>query len=87
MTSGMSTAVSSANQAGRSSHHGAVPMAGCNTPELVALLQDTPKLSALDLDEYDAIMVAGGQAPMFSFRANEHVHDALRRFYESEKPT
>jgi putative intracellular protease/amidase len=30
--------------------------------------------------------VAGGQAPMFSFRDNKHVHDALRRFYESEKP-
>jgi putative intracellular protease/amidase len=64
-----------------------ITMGFLNTPELVTLLQDTPKLSALDLDEYDAIMVAGGQAPMFSFRANEHVHDALRRFYESEKPT
>jgi putative intracellular protease/amidase len=50
-------------------------------------LQDTPKLSDLDLDEYDAIMVAGGQAPMFTFRDNEQVHDALRRFYESERPT
>jgi putative intracellular protease/amidase len=58
-----------------------------NTPELAALLDDTPKLDDLDLDEFDAIMVAGGQAPMFSFRDDERVHDALRRFYESEKPT
>src|SRR5215475_12046828 len=57
-----------------------------STPGLVALLQDTPKLADLDPGEYDAIMVAGGQAPMFSFRDNQHVHDALRRFYESEKP-
>ena len=63
-----------------------ITMGFLNTPELVALLQDTPKLADLDLDEYDAIMVAGGQAPMFSFRGNEQVHDALRRFYESEKP-
>jgi putative intracellular protease/amidase len=64
-----------------------ITMGFLNTPELVALLQDTPKLADLDLDEYDAIMVVGGQAPMFSFRGNEQVHDALRRFYESERPT
>jgi len=63
-----------------------ITMGFLNTPELVALLQDTPKLADLDLGEYDAIMVAGGQAPMFSFRGNEQVHDALRRFYESERP-
>src|SRR5215467_4778492 len=32
-----------------------ITMGFLNTPELVALLQDTPKLSGLDLDEYDAI--------------------------------
>src|SRR4030095_6988770 len=57
-----------------------------NTPELAALLQDTPKLGGLDLGEFDAIMVAGGEAPIFSFREHQDVHDALRRFYESEKP-
>src|SRR5205085_6686157 len=58
-----------------------------NTPKLMALLQSTAKLAELDLDKYDAIMLAGGQAPMFSFRENEDVHNALRRFFESEKPT
>lgn len=64
-----------------------VTMGFVNTPELMALLDDTPKLADVELDEYDAIMVAGGLAPMFSFRDNEQLHDALRRFYESEKPT
>ncbi len=64
-----------------------ITMGFVNTPELAALLEDTPKLAHLDLENYDAIMVAGGQAPMFSFRANADLHDALRRFYESEKPT
>ena len=64
-----------------------ITMGFLNTPELAALLDDTPKLADLDPDEFDAIMVAGGQAPMFSFRDDERVHDALRRFYESEKPT
>lgn len=64
-----------------------ITMGFVNTPELVALLDDTPKLADLDFDEYDAIMVAGGLAPMFSFRNNEELHEALRTFYESERPT
>jgi putative intracellular protease/amidase len=63
-----------------------ITMGFLHTPELVALLQDTPKLADLDPGAYDAIMVAGGQAPMFSFRGNQDVHGALRRFYEAEKP-
>src|SRR6516162_10374214 len=47
-----------------------ITMGFLNTPELAALLEDTPRLADLNLDEYDAIMVAGGQAPMFSFRDN-----------------
>ena len=64
-----------------------ITMGFVNTPELVALLDDTPKLADPDFDEYDAIMVAGGLAPMFSFRGNEALRDALRTFYESERPT
>jgi len=58
-----------------------------NTPQLMALLDDTPKLADLDLHEYDAIMIAGGLAPMFTYRDRADVHEAIRNFYESEKPT
>jgi putative intracellular protease/amidase len=64
-----------------------ITMGFVNTPELVALLEGTPRLSDLELDEYDAIMIAGGLAPMFSYRDREDIHDAIRHFYESEKPT
>jgi putative intracellular protease/amidase len=64
-----------------------ITMGFVNTPELMALLEDTPKLSDLELDGFDAVMVAGGLAPMFTFRDNEQVHHTLRHFYESEKPT
>ena len=64
-----------------------ITMGFVNTPELMALIGDTPRLADLDLDGYDAIMVAGGLAPMFSFRDNEPLHDAIRHFYEAEKPT
>lgn len=80
-------ALSDPRDASKWSSEDLVTMGFVNTPELMALLEDTPKLVDLDLDEYDAIMVAGGLAPMFSFRDNEQLHDALRQFYESERPT
>jgi putative intracellular protease/amidase len=52
-----------------------------------ALLKDTPRLPDLDPDEYDAIVVCGGQSPMFTFRDNADLGAAIARFYESEKPT
>jgi putative intracellular protease/amidase len=64
-----------------------ITMGFVNTPELMTLLEDTPRLSDLDLDHFDAIMVAGGQSPMFTFRENEDLKAAIRHFYESEKPT
>lgn len=64
-----------------------ITMGFVNTPELMALLQNTPKLADLDLDEYDAIMVAGGQSPMFTFRDDDDLKGAIRHFYEAEKPT
>jgi putative intracellular protease/amidase len=63
-----------------------VTMGFVNTPELMDLLEDTPRLAELDLDQFDAIMVAGGQSPMFTFRENDDLKVAIRRFYESEKP-
>jgi putative intracellular protease/amidase len=64
-----------------------ITMGFVNTPELMALLEDTPRLSDLDLGEFDAIMIAGGQSPMFTYRENEDLKAAIRHFYESEKPT
>ena len=64
-----------------------ITMGFVNTPELMGLLEDTPRLADLDLNGFDAIMVAGGQSPMFTFRGNEHLQNAIRQFYEAEKPT
>jgi len=43
-------------------------------------------VSDLSLDDYDAIMVAGGHAPMWTYRDSESIKDAVRHFYEVEKP-
>lgn len=53
------------------------------SPEHVALLADTPALSSLNLSEFAAILVAGGQSPMFTFRDNPPLQDAIRTFFES----
>jgi putative intracellular protease/amidase len=63
-----------------------VTMGFVNTPELMALLERTPRLTDLDLAAFDAIMVAGGQSPMFTFRDSETLKTAIRAFYEAEKP-
>jgi putative intracellular protease/amidase len=62
-----------------------ISMGFLNTPELAALLEDTPKLADLDLDSYDALVVAGGLSPMFTYRGNEVLQNAIVRFYEAEK--
>ena len=63
-----------------------ISMGFFNTPDLVSKLEDTPSIGDLDLDQFDAIMVAGGQAPMFSYRDNNELHRVIRTFYEAEKP-
>jgi putative intracellular protease/amidase len=64
-----------------------VSMGFVHTPALMDLLESTPRLADLDLAEFDAVMVAGGQSPMFTFRDNEALKQAIRHFYEAEKPT
>jgi putative intracellular protease/amidase len=63
-----------------------ISMGFFNTPELMSKLDHTPTVGDLDLDQFDAIMVAGGQAPMFSYRDNQELHRVIRTFYEAEKP-
>ncbi len=64
-----------------------ISMGFLNTPECVALLEKTPKLADLDWSAYDALVVCGGQSPMFTFRHNADLKRALRTFYESNKVT
>ena len=38
-----------------------------------ALLEDTPALSDLEIDRFDAVFLVGGQAPMYTFRNDDRV--------------
>jgi putative intracellular protease/amidase len=62
-----------------------ITMGFVNTPELAALLENTPALSSLDVSRFEALLVAGGQAPMFAFRDNKDLHHAIRTFWQAEK--
>src|SRR5919109_681051 len=64
-----------------------ISMGALNTPEITAKLEKTPALRDLDLDEFDALVVCGGQAPMFQFREHAALKAAIARFYEARKPT
>lgn len=55
------------------------------SPLTSPLMENTPKLQELDWSAYDALVICGGQSPMFTFRDNADLHDAIRTFYESNR--
>jgi putative intracellular protease/amidase len=52
---------------------------------LVAKLETTLKLGAVDLDVYDAVHVAGGRGATFDLYPNQDVSRALEHFWAKEK--
>jgi putative intracellular protease/amidase len=69
------------------SAHDLISMGFIHTPRLVALLESTKKLADVKVADYDAILVCGGQGPMFTFRDDATLKKLLAAFYEAEKPT
>ena len=51
----------------------------------MAMIEQTRWRCKPDYDDYDAIVVVGGQSPMFTFRGHEELENALGRFYEAER--
>lgn len=55
------------------------------TPALATLVDHTQPVSQIDVAAFDAIVVAGGQAPMFSFDGATGLHAKFVEFYETGK--
>lgn len=55
------------------------------TPKLAALIETTKKVATIDLARFDAIVVAGGQAPMFTFDRAADLQKKFVEFYEAGK--
>lgn len=56
-----------------------------HTPALMAQVEDTRPVSALRVEAYDAIVVAGGQAPMFNFEHATELHQTFVAFHQAGK--
>jgi len=56
-----------------------------HTPELKALVEQTGKVADIEVARFDAIVVAGGQAPMFNFEKAVDLHRKFTEFYEAGK--
>jgi putative intracellular protease/amidase len=52
---------------------------------LAALVENTEKVASIDVPKFDAILVAGGQAPMFTFEGATSLHRKFVEFYEAGK--
>jgi putative intracellular protease/amidase len=55
------------------------------TPGLAALIENTRKVSEIEVGHFDAIVVAGGQGPMFNFDRASDLHQKFVEFYEAAK--
>lgn len=55
------------------------------TPRLAALVERTGKVSDIDPARFDAMVVAGGQAPMFTFEKATALHAVFVQFFEAGK--
>lgn len=62
-----------------------ISMGFIHTASLAGLVEKTKPVSEIDVAKFDAIVVAGGQAPMFSFEKETKLHAKFVEFYEAGK--
>ena len=56
-----------------------------HTPELKALVESTKAVGAIEVDAFDALLVAGGQSPMFTFERATALHAKFTAFHAAGK--
>jgi putative intracellular protease/amidase len=57
------------------------------SPATAALLANTPAVSSLNMDEFDALFIVGGQGPMVNMIDDKALHTAIAAFFETGKIT
>jgi len=62
-----------------------VTMGFIATPKLAALVDSTKPVDQIRVSEFDAIIVAGGQAPMFTYEGAHGLHQKFAEFYDAKK--
>lgn len=64
-----------------------ISMGFINTSKLAGLVENTKPVTEITLERYDALVIAGGQAPMFTFESETALHKKFVEFYEAGKVT
>ncbi|NEQ53843.1 MAG: type 1 glutamine amidotransferase domain-containing protein, partial [Leptolyngbya sp. SIO3F4] len=54
-------------------------------PEFGQLMENTMPISEVNVNDYDAVCVAGGGGPLVTFKDDEKLHQLIADFYEQEK--
>jgi putative intracellular protease/amidase len=62
-----------------------ISMGFLSTPNLASLVEMTRPVSEMSVSRFDAIVIAGGQSPMFSFEEAVPLHKKFVEFYEAGK--
>jgi putative intracellular protease/amidase len=52
-------------------------------PQFLKLVETTSPVDQIDVDRFDAIVVVGGQGPMFTFEVAVGLHTKFTEFYEA----
>jgi putative intracellular protease/amidase len=58
-----------------------------NSLEHLKLVEQSRPLADVAVDDYDAVLLVGGQGPMYTFFEDERVHRLVASFYEADKVT
>jgi putative intracellular protease/amidase len=58
-----------------------------SSPTHMKLVEDSKPLAAISVDDYDGILLVGGQGPMYTFWNDERVHLLVAGFYEAGRIT
>lgn len=64
-----------------------ISMGFIHTPSLAGIVEKTRPVAEIDVRRFDALVVAGGQAPMFNFDTATALHRKFVEFYEAGKIT
>ena len=78
-------AMSDPNDASGYSRMDVVSQGFIHTPALVALAHNTGRVADIEVANFDAIVVAGGQAPMFTFEKATALHAKFVEFHQAGK--
>ena len=62
-----------------------ISMGFLNSPQHMALIENSKPLADIDVADYDGVLLVGGQGPMYTFYGNDHVSALARQVFEADK--